>query len=162
MAHNNPMRENGHLSPQTTRPRTTRTMSPGYSNLVTGPLGPRDFTTWTCAFCNWGCGAFSAPELYFRQRSLSLSVGGLFDTCTNSVEELVAEGTVNCFLTRPNRGKTLLTINYYDFEWHVEGLLCKILSYLHVSKVSIYSFVTTQSLFGTIIIYNYDKLSYFQ
>ena len=124
MAHNNPMGENGHLDPGPLGPclRATRTMCPDHSDRVTSPLGRV-------------LSATGAAELYFRRRSLSLSEGGLCDTCTNSVEELVATGTVNCFLTRPNRGKTLLTINYYDFEWHVLGLLCKILSYLHVTKV---------------------------
>ena len=31
----------GLFGPRTTRPRTTRTVSPDYSDRVTGPLGPR-------------------------------------------------------------------------------------------------------------------------
>ena len=44
----------------------------------------------------------------------------------------------------------------YDFEWHVLGFLCKILIKLgqatHMCQnYAIYSFVTTQALFGTFI-----------
>ena len=43
----------GHLGPRTTRPRTTRPVSPDYSDRVTGPLGPFDFTTWIILGLIW-------------------------------------------------------------------------------------------------------------
>ena len=94
---------------------TTRTLWPDHSDhfdVCFRQLGLR------CILCSRTLLSATKP----------LFVGGPCYTCTNSVEELVvATGTVNWFLTRPNRGRTLLTIDFYDLEWHVLGLLCKIL-----------------------------------
>ena len=124
-----------------------------HSDRVTSPLGRvLSATGARCILCSrWG---------------LYRCVGSLCDTCTHFVEELVATGRVNWFLTRSNRGRTLLTIFCYDFEWHVLGLLCNIFIKLGQATYmcqtyATYSFVTTQALFSTKILYNYDKLSYF-